>query len=225
MRDESDPEHPVLVYGFVARDDAEREGTVRQVGEWDVLGMRATRSENTELLGALIRPERVARRVEIGDGGDALVFAINANFQLLIASVYTGLASRALAVGAEGLRRRVSKKFGTSYAEIPEYRARFAEAALRFEAVPPQLDAYTRDFDALVDYGPGWFRRFVGAKLRATEVARRTVEDAMRLVGGAGFGNSAELSRLYRDALAGMFHPGEYDQALPLFAAQYLDAE
>ncbi|MGO1543055.1 MAG: acyl-CoA dehydrogenase family protein [Gulosibacter sp.] len=219
--DASNPEDKRVVYGFIERDEA----GISVSEHWDPMGMRATQSRSTTLSEVRMRADRVTRRIHEGITPDSLTFAINANFQLLIASVYTGLAARALELAAESLHQRQSLKHGVSYAEIPEFRDRIADAAIEYESVPPQLDSYTRDFDDLVDHGAGWARRLVGAKLRATEMARHVVEASFRCVGGAGFDNGSEMNRLYRDALAGMFHPSGWDGARPVFAGAYLDIE
>lgn len=217
--DSSDPEDQRVVYGFIERS----EDGISVSEHWDPMGMRATQSRSTTLTDVPMRADRVTRRIPDGVTPDTLTFAINANFQLLIASVYTGLAARALELAADSLHQRKSLKHGMTYAELPEFRDRIADTAIAYEAVPPQLDSYTRDFDDLVDYGAAWPRKFVGAKLRATEMARRVVEDAFRCAGGAGFDNGSEMNRLYRDALAGMFHPSGWDGARSLFAGAYLE--
>lgn len=217
--DTSDPEDKRIVFGFIERS---AEG-IAISDHWDPLGMRATQSRSTTLTAAPMRADRVTRRIREGITPDPLTFSINANFQLLIASVYTGLAARALELAGQSLHARTSLKHGVAYAEIPEFRDRIADAAIDYESIPPQLDSYTRDFDDLVDHGAGWSRRLVGAKLRATEMARRVVEAAFRCAGGAGFDNGTELNRLYRDALAGMFHPSGWESARPIFAGAYLD--
>ncbi|MBK0419622.1 acyl-CoA/acyl-ACP dehydrogenase [Leucobacter sp. CSA1] len=220
-------EEPRLVYGFLERTAAEAEAGggegIRVSDDWDVLGMRASQSRATILDGARMRPERVARRIPTGRHPDLLTFAITSNFQLLIASVYAGVARRALDLAAEGLRRRRSAKSGTTYAEVPEARTRLADAHMEFMAIPAQLDAYARDFDELVDHGSGWPLRLVSARINASDAARRAAEVALVCAGGAGFGNGHELSRLYRDATAGLFHPPSADAARPMYAAALLD--
>lgn len=217
--DDSDPDAPHLVYGFVARDS----DGITVSDHWDVLGMRASQSRTTRLDRARIRPEHVARRIPAGRHPDLLVFAITSAFQLLVASVYAGVAERALALAAEGLRRRTSAKSGTTLAEVPEHRARLADAYRAHLAVPAQLDAYTRDFDDLVDHGAGWPVRLVSARLAASDDARAAVETALVCAGGAAFDNGHELARLHRDVTASLFHPPSADAARPLFAAALLD--
>lgn len=41
--------------------------------------------------------------------------------------------------------------------------------------------------------------------------------------GGSGFGNGNEISRVFRDATAGLFHPPSEDAARPMYAAALLD--
>ncbi|WP_193070907.1 MULTISPECIES: acyl-CoA dehydrogenase family protein [unclassified Brevibacterium] len=213
------PAEGQLVYGFIERGT---EG-ITISDHWDVMGMRASQSRATILNEVFMRPERVSRIIPAGKHPDPLTFAITSNFQLLIASVYAGVAARALELGAAGLKKRKSAKAGTTFAEVPETRARLADAHLDYLAVPAMLDAYTRDFDALVDHGAGWPLRLVGARIKASDAARNAAETALMCSGGSGFDNSHELSRLYRDATAGLFHPPSADAARPMYAAALLD--
>src|SRR5699024_11843802 len=112
-----------------------------------------------------------------------------------------------------------SAKAGTSFAEVPEARARLADAHLDFMPVTAMIDAYSRNFDELVDHGAGWPLRLVGARIKAAEAARRNAEPALMCTSGSGFGNKHELSRLYRDAAAGRCDPPSADAARPMSAA------
>jgi alkylation response protein AidB-like acyl-CoA dehydrogenase len=217
--DASDPAAPQLVYGFV-----ERGAPGVEIGEdWDVLGMRASHSRTTVLREVPMLPQYVARRIEPGNVPDLLTFAIAAAFQLLLGSVYAGIARRALDVAADGLRHRRSAKAEASLAEVPEYRARLAREYLTFQAVPTTLEALARDVDERVEHGTGWPLRLVAARLAATRAARSGAETALVCTSGRGFGNGAEASRLLRDATAGLFHPPSEEAALPMYAAALLD--
>ncbi|GAA0034141.1 MULTISPECIES: acyl-CoA dehydrogenase family protein [Brevibacterium] len=217
--DADEPAAGELVYGFIDRTAP----GITVSDRWDVLGMRASQSRATILDHVPMRPDRVSRIIPAGRHPDLLTFAITSNFQLLIAAVYAGVAARALEIGAAGLRKRTSAKSGTSFAEVPETRARLADAHLDFQAVPAMIDAFSRDFDDLVDHGSGWPLRLVAARIKAAEVARRTAEIALMSTGGGGFDTSHEASRLYRDATAGLFHPPSADAARPMYAAALLD--
>ncbi|MEO7349012.1 MAG: acyl-CoA dehydrogenase family protein [Terrimesophilobacter sp.] len=217
--DTTDAENPTLVYGFVDRSVA----GITVSEQWDVLGMRASQSRATILENVVMRPERVARRIPTGPQPDLMMFAIASNFQLLIGSVYAGIARRALDLGAQALTSRASAKSGTSLAEVPEFRLRLADALMEYMSVPAQLDVNCRDVDDLADHGAEWPLRLVSARINACTVARHATEAAMACVGGTGFNNSNELSRLLRDAMAGLFHPPSAEAARPLFAAALLD--
>ena len=217
--DSTDAENPTLVYGFV---DRSADG-ITVSDQWDVLGMRASQSRATILNNVVMRPERVARRIPTGPQADLLMFSIASNFQLLIGSVYAGIARRALDLGALALKSRASAKSGTSLAEVPEFRIRLADALMEYMAVPAQLELNCRDVDDLVDHGTDWPLRLVSTRINACAVARHAAEAAMLCAGGTGFNNSNEVSRLFRDAMAGLFHPPSAEAAKPLFESALLD--
>src|SRR5690554_6582578 len=77
---------PMSVFGFITRDG----GGFEIKDDWDTLGMRASQSRTTVLDGAHAPADRVVRRIPPGPTMDPLVFGIFANFEILLASVYTG---------------------------------------------------------------------------------------------------------------------------------------
>ncbi|HEU0276599.1 MAG TPA: acyl-CoA dehydrogenase family protein [Rhodanobacteraceae bacterium] len=216
--DASHAGRPRLVYGFI-----ERTRAVSRTGKWDVLGMRATQSHATALKDAPLRAERVARRIRPGRTPDLLTFAITANFQLLIGSVYAGIAQRALALAVEALKHRRSARYAATLDRVPEYRVRVADALRTLQPVLAELDLCTRDLDEGVDHGKAWPLKLVSARLDASTVARRMVELAMGCAGGASYARDSELARLHRDATASLFHPPGADAARALYASALLD--
>lgn len=198
---------PKLVYGVIARDSPGIE--VRD--DWDALGMRATQSRTTVLRGAVVERGRIVRRLDPGPSADPLVFAIFANFELLVAAVYAGIADRALQLGVEAASGRVSKRTGLRGDQDAVTRWRLAEAALARDALWPVIRQLAGDVDAQVDHGAQWSRRLVGAKWLAVDTAKRVVDLSISVAGGKAFSASHELSRLYRDVLAGGFHPSNDD--------------
>lgn len=230
--DASDPSNEQLVYGFVERSSfaeqpngeiVDPDETVVVGADWDVLGMRASHSRTTRLNEARVRPDWVARKLAPGRTPDLLVFAITSCFQLFVGSVYAGVAWRALELAAEGLHLRRSAKSGTTFAENPEARTRLADAHRAFLAVPAQLDVCARDLDELNDHGARWPLLLVAARIAAGDAARDCAEVGLMCTGGAGFGNAREMSRIYRDATASLFHPPSADAARPMFAAALLE--
>src|SRR5690606_25042092 len=113
--DTTSEDGPKLVFAFVERTDA-----VTTSDDWDTLGMRATQSRTTRLDGALARPRHVVRRIDPGPGPDPMIFAIFSVFELLLASVYTGIARRAIDLAVETVQKRTSKKTGLTYCQDPD---------------------------------------------------------------------------------------------------------
>lgn len=199
-----------LVHGFITRET----GGYRILNDWDTLGMRASQSNTTVLEGAEVPANRIFRKLPAGPNADPLIFAIFACFETLLAAVYTGLGERALTLGVDHAKRRTSfKNGGRSYAQDPDIRWKVAEAAMAMDNLYPQLAAVAGDVDALADHGPLWFPKLVGLKVNATETARRVVDLAIRVSGGSSYFRGSELERLYRDVLAGMFHPSDDESA------------
>lgn len=211
-------EAPALVYGFIDRDDP----GVRTLDDWDTIGMRATQSRTTVLDGAYAAPDRIVRRLDPGPTDDPFAYAIFACFELLVSSVYTGLASRALELAVASATERVSKKTGAPRSEDPDVRRRIAEAASRLDAIEPQLFALARDVADGIDHGASRFAKPSGLKMRAVETAREVVDNAVRVAGGRTYFAGDELGRLQRDVIAGVFHPSSDDAALGAIATARL---
>lgn len=199
-----------LVHGFITRNTP----GYKILDDWDTLGMRASQSNTTVLDGAVVPADRIFRKLPVGPNADPLIFAIFACFETLLAAVYTGVGERALLLGVEAVKGRTSfKNGGRSYAQDPDIRWKVADAAMAMDALYPQLARVAADVDDLVDHGGQWFPQLVGLKVRATETARTVVDLAIRVSGGSSYFSGSELERLYRDVLAGMFHPSDDESA------------
>lgn len=217
--DTASADGPKIVYGFVDRSDP----GVSRKDDWNTLGMRASQSQTTLLDGAHARPERVVRRLDPGPNADPLIFAIFANFEILLAAVYTGVGKRALELAVASAHRRTSmKNNGQTLANDPDIRWRIADAAMAQDAIYPQLDAIADAVDQQTDLGAHWFSRLVGIKVGATETARTVVDQALRVSGGGSYFAGNELGRLYRDVLAGIFHPSDDESAHSTVANAWL---
>ncbi|HZW42228.1 MAG TPA: acyl-CoA dehydrogenase family protein [Agromyces sp.] len=217
--DTASADGPKIVYGFVDREDPD----IRILDDWDTMGMRASQSRTTVLDGAFAAPDRIVRRLDPGPNADPLIFGIFASFELLLAAVYAGIGSRALDLAVAAAHRRTSMKAdGRALAQDPDIRWRIADAALAQDAIEPQLMAVAHDLDGLVDHGAFWFAKLVGVKVRATETAKHVVDQAVRVSGGSSYFAGSELGRLYRDVLAGIFHPSDDESAHSTVANAWL---
>ena len=198
---------PKLVHAVVTR---EAPG-ITIAEDWNTLGMRASQSNTTHLDSVAATSDRVFRRLDPGPSRDTLIFAIFANFEILISSVYVGIGQRALELAVGSAHSRSSRRTGLAHDQDPNVRWKIADAALANDALLPQLDALASDLDAGVDRGDQWYRALVGLKSRSTRTARYVIDQAIAVAGGSAFSATSELGRLYRDVLAGGFHPSNED--------------
>lgn len=207
-RDDDAPD--ALVFGVLERGDP----GITSLDDWDALGMRASQSRTTELDGAVLTTERVLTEIPVGPSPDPVVWGIFGCFELLLAAVYTGIADRAIEVAAAMAGKRMSRARDASYATDPDIRWHIAEAVILRDGIELQLRQLCADVDSVgtkheVEHGPRWFVLFSGVKHRATETSREVVQLALRASGGSQFRRGSELERLYRDVLAGMYHPSD----------------
>lgn len=216
--DESDADHPLLVFAFLEG----RDGVVTRE-DWDTVGMRGTQSHTTELHAASAPAARVVRTIPLGGPPDVLQFGIFAAFETLLASVYAGIARRAVEIAAAEVSTRTSQKTGAPRSEDPLSRARIGDMAIAYDGVALELSALTRDLDEVVDHGVRWFGLLSGMKHRAVTTAAHILDDAAIAAGGSAFRNAHELSRLSRDVRAGVFHPSSPDSARQTAASAWLD--
>ncbi|MEE6281988.1 acyl-CoA dehydrogenase family protein [Georgenia sp. MJ170] len=204
--DRTGDDGPHNVWGFITRDG----GGVEVKDDWDAMGMRASQSATTVLSAAPAPADRIVRRIAPGPTMDPFIFGIFASFEILLASVYTGIAQRAIDVAVETVHKRRSlANDGAPYANDPAIRWRLADAAIQLDGIYPQIAQIARDADDQVDRGARWLPQLSAVKTRATEVAKDVVDKAVRVSGGSSYFNRSELSRLYRDVLAGIFHPSD----------------
>jgi alkylation response protein AidB-like acyl-CoA dehydrogenase len=215
-KDTSGPE-PRLVHGFVLRSD----GDVEHLDDWDTLGMRATQSRTTKLHGVHVPADRIVRSLPVGPNQDPLVFGIFASFELLIASVYAGVAERAITLATAAVAGRTAAD-GTRRSQDPDVRRAIADLRGAVDAITLQVDSLARSVDELDDLGARWFPLLVGTKARAVDTAQHVVDEVMRVVGGSAFRSSSELARLARDVRAGQYHPSSRDSAARTIAASVL---
>jgi hypothetical protein len=144
---------------------------------------------------------------------DPYIFGLFANFLVLISAVYAGIADRALELGVTAVSSRQSLKTGKPYSQDPDIRYQLADAAILVDSLGPQLERLAADVDGLVDHGADWFRYLTGLKTRVVDASRSVVETSLRVSGGRSFSADSEISRLYRDALAGLFQPSDPESA------------
>ena len=202
--DTSDPENPKIIHGFMDRESAGF--SIKET--WDVMGMRATGSDDTILEGVVVPDERICRIVPAGAAGvDLFVLSIFAWALAGFASVYLGLSERIRDLIVAQVTKKGALGMTRTMAYHPEVQHKVADIIMNLEAMAPQLNELTNDWSNGVDHGPYWVVKIVGTKHNVVEGAWRIADLAMDVSGGYGMFKKSELERLFRDCRAGRFHP------------------
>jgi alkylation response protein AidB-like acyl-CoA dehydrogenase len=202
--DTADPARPTIVHAFMPRDT---EG-YRIEQNWDVMGMRATRSDDTILDGVFVPDRYVVRVVPAGAGGiDAFVLGLFAWALLGFGNIYYGLARRALDVTIETVKSKKSIALTRSMAYHAELQHRVAQMGLAIESIGPHLDRIADDWSRGVAHGALWPAKIFAAKFHAVEESWHVVDLALEVAGGFGIFRKSGLEQLFRDARLGRIHP------------------
>lgn len=202
--DLSDPAQPKIVHAFVPRDTPGY--TIKKT--WDVLGMRATSSDDTVLENAFVPDRYIARVVPAGAAGmDSFVLAIFAWALMGFGNIYYGLAKRALDQCISAVKSKGSLALSRSMAHHPEAQHSIAEMVLELESIGPHLETIAQDWSNGVDHGAEWPSKIFAAKYHAVEGSWRVVDVGLDVIGGFGIFRSSGYERLVRDARLGRIHP------------------
>jgi alkylation response protein AidB-like acyl-CoA dehydrogenase len=203
--DTDGPDGPQIVHAFVDRSSPGV--TVEET--WDTLGMRPTQSHDTVLDDVFVPDARIGRVVPAGDGTDPFLVGLAIWPLSLMGAVYLGIADRALELSVTGARTKKSVAIERgSYAYNPFVQHQVAQMYLELEAAGATLDRFVADWVAGADHGDAWVPKIYATKWHSVEAAKRVVDLALDVSGGAGMFVGNELERLYRDVRCGGFHPG-----------------
>ena len=201
--DASDPAGPRIVHAFMPRDA--KGYSIKDT--WDVLGMRATRSDDTLLEGAFVPDKYIVRVVPAGAAGaDNFVVGFFTWALVGFGNIYYGLALRVREVLIEQLKTKTSIALTRPMIYHPEVQHGVAEISMDIEAMGPHVEAVAAAW-AEGNVGPDWLVRLMSMKHKVVEAAFRVADRALDLSGGFGMFKKSEMERLFRDARAGRFHP------------------
>ncbi len=206
-RDDTDPENPKSVFAILHRDA----GGFTMKNDWNVMGMRATQSNTTILEGAPAAADQILTVTDPGPSNDPVVMGIYANFEILLAATYQGIGLRAVEIAVDHVKKRRSVLHQTTYSNDPDIRWRIAQAGITMDAVGPQIRELAKAFDDGADLGDMWMPRLSAVKNAAAEASLSAVNQSVRACGGSSYYDSHELSRLYRDVVAGLFQPSDQE--------------
>jgi alkylation response protein AidB-like acyl-CoA dehydrogenase len=202
--DMSDPSQPKIVHAFMPRGTAGY--AIKET--WDVMGMRATRSDDTTLDNVFIPDHYIARVVPAGGAGiDGFVMGALAWALMGFGNVYYGLAKRALDLSIATAKSKGSVALTRSMAYHPEIQHAIADMVIELESIGPHLESVAEDWSNGVDHGAEWPAKIFAAKYHAVEGSWRVVDLGLDVTGGTGIFRAAGYERLVRDARLGRIHP------------------
>jgi alkylation response protein AidB-like acyl-CoA dehydrogenase len=202
--DTSDPEHPQIVHGFLARDTP----GIEIVDTWDTLGMRATQSQDTVLDKAFCPDERCPVVCPAGfAGAGPFHVAIFAWALTGFAAVYYGAARRAYDITVAKAPTRTSIALTGSMANHPEVQHHVAKMRMALDAAEALLDRTAGDWEAGAQH-EDWPVRLVSTRQVVINAANDVVDRALDLSGGAAAFRANRLEQIFRDVRMGRFHPG-----------------
>jgi alkylation response protein AidB-like acyl-CoA dehydrogenase len=202
--DASNPSAPMIVHGFMPRNT---EG-YRVEPTWDVMGMRATQSDDTVLDGTFVPDRYISRLVPAGAAGiDHFVLGVFAWALIGFGNIYYGIARRALDVTIENMKKKRSIAVSRTMAYHAEVQHRVAEMGLLMDPIEPHLERIAADWSTGVNHGAAWPAKIFSVKYHAVESSYRVVDLALELSGGFGIFRHSGIERLFRDARLGRIHP------------------
>ena len=204
-QDDSDPEHPQIVHGFLHRDTP----GYRIEETWDTMGMRATMSNDTILDRTFVPDEATMLVTPVGFAGAGLFHVALFGWALLgFAGVYASIAQRAYDDTVAKVHKKTSLALTRSMAYHPEVQHEIAEMRIDLEGLWSHLDRTIEDWVSGVDHGGEWPLKFMATKYDVVNRAWAVVDKALDLTGGAGIFRSSRFEQLFRDARLGRIHPG-----------------
>jgi alkylation response protein AidB-like acyl-CoA dehydrogenase len=164
---------------------------------WQGFGMRGNASRGLEMRGVEI-PDWCL----LGEEGDEIWYVFNVvapYFLMAMAGTYLGVAAAALEEARAHLLRRKETRTGRAAAGQPVVQHRLGTMWARVERTRRLI--YHAAAEAEIG-APEALLGLASAKAEVAEAAEATVNDALTLVGGIGYGEHSSLHRLLRDARA-----------------------
>src|SRR5262249_47720262 len=145
------PGGPQVVHGFLPRNAK----GYRIVETWDTLGMRATRSDDVLLEGALVPDKYMARFLPAG-GADMFIVATFAWALLGFGNISCGMAERARDLVMPIIKGKSSVGLTRSMAYHPGIQHGVADLQMTLDTIAPHLDHVAHEWSTGVDHGEGW---------------------------------------------------------------------
>jgi alkylation response protein AidB-like acyl-CoA dehydrogenase len=179
---------------------------------WDVVGMRATASndvvfEDVFVPGDALLNQRVLGQADARGGSNTAWFALTAS------AVYLGIAEAARDFAVEFATARTPTALAHPISALPAVQWKAADMEIALLTGRTLVLSAAEDWESCPGRRSELLPGIAAAKVVAMESAIRTVDIAMRIVGGVGMYKQFPLERYYRDIRAGLSHPPIEDRA------------
>ena len=189
---------------------------------WDVMGMRATQSNDFEMADVFVPDDAVFHRYPEHHFDATMLKTVWGWAMPTFGATYLGIGAGALAL-ARGWVTKTGKR------DNPEVQHLFAEMEVLLESARAVLYRHAQEMadgglytEIPVQEG---MAKAVLAKYVATNNAVAIVDRALHAVGGAGYFRKLPLERMYRDVRAGPIMPYNNLEAHDLFGRTSLGIE
>jgi len=195
---------------------ADREGA-EVIETWDATGMRATNSHSVRFTECFVPAEDV---IEIDLDRDGNVTDL---YLLGYGAVFIGIATAARRVAVDYAK---GKRFGpddVTIAHYPAIQRNVAEMTVKLDAMRGLVHRAAREADGADPRDRA--RLLLEAKWAGAVAARDVTDQALQVVGGAGYGRRMPLERYLRDARAGVVMPPNLDACLETIGMLALDVD
>lgn len=219
MARHDDPERGSRVLLFRVPRDVEGM-TVHQT--WDTMGMRATQSNDFTLDGVFVPDEAVFHSFPAHHYDATMLQTVWSWASASFGATYLGVAVGAMEYArAQALKRKQHEK--------PPVQALFAQMEVLLETARAVLYRHAQEVDAGVLVSrlgvQEGMSRAILSKYVPGNNARRIVDLALDVVGGAGYAKRSPIERMYRDVRAGTVMPYNNLDAEELFGKTALGIE
>lgn len=179
---------------------------------WDVLGMRATASNDVVFDDVFVDRDALLMERALGQS-DPRGGANTAWFGLTASAVYLGVAEAARDFAVEFANARTPTALGRPISDLPAVQWKAADMEIALLTGRTLVLSAADDWATYPERRTSLLPGVAAAKTVAMESAIRTVDIAMRIVGGVGMYKQFPLERYYRDVRAGLSHPPIEDRA------------
>ena len=195
---------------------ADREGT-EVLHTWDATGMRATNSHSVRFTDCFVPAEDV---IDIDLDRDGNVTDL---YLLGYGAVFLGIAQAAHRAAVDYAKGKRFAPDEVTIAHYPAIQRNVAEMTVRLDAMRGLVHRAARDADGAEPRERAHL--LLQAKWAGAVAARDVTDQALQVVGGAGYGRRMPLERYLRDARAGVVMPPNLDACLETIGMLALDLD